>query len=98
MATSNRIGEVAIVGGGGNVGGFVTEALLSTDKHIVTAITRANSQSTWPERITVAKVDYSKPGTLIEARGTPKGLLGLPKGDTDEAIKAGIERSKAAAV
>ena len=45
----------------------MTEALLKTGKHTVTAITRVESQSKLPEGVTSKKVDYSKPETLIDA-------------------------------
>lgn len=67
MASSNHITKVAIVGAGGNVGKFMTEALLKTGKHTVTAITRHDSQSTLPEGVDVKKVDYSKHETIVEA-------------------------------
>ena len=51
---------------GGNVGRFMVEALLKTGKHTVTAITRQDSQTSLPDGVE-AKVDYSKPETLVEA-------------------------------
>ena len=45
----------------------MTEALLETGKHTVTAITRVDSQNKLPEGVTSKKVDYSKPETLVEA-------------------------------
>ncbi|PLB48511.1 NAD(P)-binding protein [Aspergillus steynii IBT 23096] len=56
---SNRIEKVAIVGAGGQVGKHITEHLLKTGKHTVTAITRPNSTSQLPEGVQVARVDYS---------------------------------------
>ncbi|KAK4499197.1 hypothetical protein PRZ48_009710 [Zasmidium cellare] len=67
MATTNYIRKVAVVGAGGNVGRFITEALLKTGQHTVTAITRADSQSTLPDGVTPKKVDYEKPETLVDA-------------------------------
>lgn len=52
---------------GGNVGRFMTEALLKTGNHTVTAITRFDSQSTLPDGVLAKKVDYEKPETLVEA-------------------------------
>ena len=45
----------------------MTEALLGTGKHTVTAITRADSQSDLPEGVIIKKIDYAKPETLLEA-------------------------------
>lgn len=45
----------------------MTEALLKTGKHTVTAITRVDSQSKLPEGVILKKVDYDKPETLVEA-------------------------------
>ena len=45
----------------------MTKELVATGKHSVTAITRADSTSTLPEGVKVAKVDYDKPETLVEA-------------------------------
>ncbi|KUJ17869.1 NAD(P)-binding protein [Mollisia scopiformis] len=67
MATSNYITKVAIVGAAGNSGKFMTEALLKTGKHTITAITRLDSESKFPDGVIVKKVDYEKPETLVEA-------------------------------
>ena len=45
----------------------MTEALLKTGKHTVTAITRVDSQNKLPEGVISKKVDYSKPETIVEA-------------------------------
>lgn len=45
----------------------MTEALLKTGKHTVTAITRIDSQTPLPEGVNVKKVDYNKPETVVEA-------------------------------
>ncbi|CZR67747.1 related to oxidoreductase CipA-like [Phialocephala subalpina] len=87
MATSNHITKVAIVGAGGNSGKFMTEALLKTGKHTVTAITRADSQSKLPEGVISKSVDYDKPEAIVEAPRGQDALVitlagGVPK-DTD---------------
>ncbi|KAK7756977.1 hypothetical protein SLS62_000993 [Diatrype stigma] len=56
---TNRIERVAIVGAGGHMGKHLTEHLLKTGKHIVTAITRPESTSKLPEGVHVARVDYT---------------------------------------
>ena len=45
----------------------MTEALLKTDKHSVTAITRLDSNNPLPEGVQVRKVDYSNHSSLVEA-------------------------------
>lgn len=45
----------------------MTEALLKTGKHTITAITRVDSQNKLPEGVISKKVDYSRPETLVEA-------------------------------
>ncbi|KAJ5757014.1 uncharacterized protein N7511_007196 [Penicillium nucicola] len=62
-----HITNVAIVGAGGNSGRFMTEALLQTGKHKVTALARAGSQSKLPEGVIEKTIDYSKPATIVEA-------------------------------
>ena len=45
----------------------MTEALLKAGNHIITAITRVESQNKFPASVVPKKVDYNKPETLIEA-------------------------------
>ena len=45
----------------------MTEALLNTGKHSVTAITRSDSQSKLPEGVQSKVVDYEKPETIVDA-------------------------------
>ncbi|TQS31817.1 hypothetical protein Golomagni_07889, partial [Golovinomyces magnicellulatus] len=58
---TNRIERVAVVGtqASGRAGSHVTQALLATGKHTVTAITRPDSAHTYPEGVKVVRVDYS---------------------------------------
>lgn len=53
----------------------MTEALLKTGKHTVTAITSAESQSTLPQGVEVKKVDYDKPETVAEALRGQEALV-----------------------
>ncbi|EJD48388.1 putative oxidoreductase CipA [Auricularia subglabra TFB-10046 SS5] len=64
---SNRIEKVAIVGAGGNIGGYFVRALLATGKHTVTALTRPGSTSALPEGVRSAPVNYDDPDTLVAA-------------------------------
>ena len=52
---------------GGNCGRFITEALLTTGKHTITAITRTDSKSKLPNGVISKTVDYNKQETLVEA-------------------------------
>ncbi|KAL2819306.1 NAD(P)-binding protein [Aspergillus cavernicola] len=56
---SNRIERVAIIGAGGQVGKHLTEHLLKTGKHVVTAITRPSSTSVLPDGVRVLQVNYA---------------------------------------
>ncbi|KAG4263878.1 hypothetical protein FPRO04_09206 [Fusarium proliferatum] len=55
---SNRIERVAIVGAGGRQGAQITEQLLKTGKHTITALTRIGSASKLPDNIKTIPVDY----------------------------------------
>ncbi|KAK9240597.1 hypothetical protein V1525DRAFT_416737 [Lipomyces kononenkoae] len=63
----NHIKNVAVVGAGGTVGKFITEALLKTGKHNVTAITRQDGSSILPAGVNVAKVNYDDQSSLVVA-------------------------------
>lgn len=67
MASSNYIKNVAIVGAGGNSGSYMVDELLKTGKHTVTAISRMDSQSKLPDGIKIARIDYGKQETIVEA-------------------------------
>ncbi len=67
MGYKNRIEKVAIVGAGGNVGKHITNGLLQTGKHTVTAITRADSKSTLPSGVSAVNVDYADQSSLVKA-------------------------------
>lgn len=61
------IKNVAIVGAGGNSGKYMTESLLATGKHTVTAITRVDSKSDLPKGVKIAHVDYDNLASIVEA-------------------------------
>ncbi|KAK5171145.1 uncharacterized protein LTR77_004289 [Saxophila tyrrhenica] len=65
MSSSNYIKNVAIAGG--NVGSYITHALLDTGKHTITALTRPDSSSKLPEGVNVKQIDYASPPTIVEA-------------------------------
>lgn len=45
----------------------MTDALLKTGKHTVTALTRAGSLRSLPGGVTPKQIDYNKPETIVEA-------------------------------
>ncbi|MCJ1351599.1 MAG: hypothetical protein MMC33_001583 [Icmadophila ericetorum] len=67
MASFNHIKNVAIVGAGGNSGKYMTEELLKTGKHNVTALSRADSNATLPKGVIKKIIDYDNPSSLVEA-------------------------------
>ena len=77
----------------------MTEALLKTGKHTVTAITRVDSQSKFPEGVVSKKIDYSKPETLVEALKGQDALVITLSGHTPkEAEKQLIDAAGEAGV
>ncbi|KAK2813637.1 hypothetical protein FQN50_000034 [Emmonsiellopsis sp. PD_5] len=63
----NVIERVAIVGAGGTIGSHITAALLSTGKHTITALTRADSPNKLPPGILTAPINYNDQTSLITA-------------------------------
>ena len=64
---SNKVKNIAVVGATGSVGGHITEHLLKTGQHVITALTRADSKSKMPEGVKVAKVNYMDESTVVDA-------------------------------
>jgi hypothetical protein len=52
---------------GGQVGSYITRALLATGKHNLTAITRAESNSVLPDGVTRRNVDYNDHESIVSA-------------------------------
>ncbi|KAJ6179091.1 hypothetical protein N7519_009552 [Penicillium mononematosum] len=78
----NYITKVAIAGASGNSGSIMTEALLRTGRHTITALTRADSQSKLPDGVIVKLTDYNKPETIVEAlKGQDALIIALTAGD-----------------
>ncbi|KXH40736.1 hypothetical protein CNYM01_05611 [Colletotrichum nymphaeae SA-01] len=65
--TSSHPRHVAIVGAGGEIGSYITRELLRTKKHQVTALTRTESTSTFPDEVLVERVDYEDRFPLVDA-------------------------------
>ncbi|RAH59385.1 oxidoreductase CipA-like protein [Aspergillus piperis CBS 112811] len=64
---SNRIQRIAIVGAAGTVGKPITEELLRTGQHSVTALTRIGSTSQVPAGVQSITVDYDDEASLVRA-------------------------------
>ncbi|KAF5603515.1 hypothetical protein FPCIR_1256 [Fusarium pseudocircinatum] len=64
---SNRIERVAIVGAGGRQGAQITEQLLKTGKHAITALTRIGSTSKLPENVRTIPVNYEDEESIASA-------------------------------
>ncbi|GAM85456.1 hypothetical protein ANO11243_034630 [Dothideomycetidae sp. 11243] len=52
---------------GGTIGTHIATALSKTGRHTVTAISRKNSNNSFPSGILVARVDYEDESTLVDA-------------------------------
>ncbi|KAJ4246523.1 hypothetical protein NW762_013463 [Fusarium torreyae] len=64
---TNRIERVAIIGAGGRQGAHMTEQFLKTGKHSVTALTRADGTSKFPECVNAVAVDYEDEASIASA-------------------------------
>ncbi|TQN64630.1 putative pinoresinol-lariciresinol reductase 3 [Colletotrichum shisoi] len=93
----NRIKKVAIVGAAGTMGKFVTQELLKRGKHIVTAITRHNSESKLPEGVVTAKVDYDDEFSIVEALKGQQYLIITLKNTAGEDAQLKLIRAAAKA-
>jgi len=84
---------------GGNCGSFITEALLKTGKHTVTALTRHDSSSKLPEGVVVKKVDYANSETVVEAlRGLEALVMTLGGYTSQETVELIIRAAGEAGV
>ncbi|KAG8169868.1 hypothetical protein KVR01_000613 [Diaporthe batatas] len=89
----NRIDKVAIVGAGGNLGRFIAQELVKTEKHAVTAITRSGSTNSVPEGVSSVNVDYEDETSLVRAMKGHQALVitlavKAPPGTQSKLIKA----------
>ncbi|KAH6881667.1 hypothetical protein BKA58DRAFT_327783 [Alternaria rosae] len=67
MALLSKLKNIAVVGANGNVGSYITSALLAKNHFNVTAVTRAESKATFPSGVSVARIDYDSPDTIVKA-------------------------------
>lgn len=94
--STNRLKNIAVVGAAGRSGSYMVSSLLAAGKHRVTAITRSGSSSTFPSAVSVAKVDYDDPATLVTAlRGQDVLIITMavtaPPGQEKKLIAAAVD-------
>ncbi|KAF8849516.1 NmrA-like family protein [Acephala macrosclerotiorum] len=95
----STIKNVAVIGGSGNLGPAIVQALLDAG-FTVTALTRTESKATFPPSVKVAKVDYTSSSSIAEALkgqdavvSTIATLALTQQGSIiEEAVKAGVKR------
>lgn len=63
---SSTCKNVAIVGVTGNVGKYITQALLARKSFSVTAISRPDSKADFPQEVKVARVDYDDHNSIVD--------------------------------
>ncbi|KAK4931677.1 hypothetical protein LTR49_001742 [Elasticomyces elasticus] len=89
--------NIAIVGAGGRIGGFIANALIEQGQHRVTALTRPDSTAELPASIhDVKKADYSSHSSLVEAlKGQDFLVISMnvmaPKDSQTRLIDAAVE-------
>ncbi|KAI3394256.1 hypothetical protein diail_2959 [Diaporthe ilicicola] len=69
-----QLQKIAVVGGAGNLGKFIVEALLR-DNFSVTAISRSDSATTFPPEVHVKKVDFKSEESLTAALAGQDALV-----------------------
>jgi predicted CoA-binding protein len=72
---ANRVTNIAIVGASGNIGSHIVSALLAKQRFRITAISRNESQASFPDEIAVAKVNYDNHESLTEAFKNQDALI-----------------------
>lgn len=75
----------------------MTEALLKTGLHTVTALTRVGSQSKLPFGVISKPIDYSKPETIVKAlKGQDAFIITVP-GQAPEGTELALVKAAAEA-
>jgi hypothetical protein len=64
---NNRLENIAVVGASGTIGTHIVSALLTQKIFNITAITRNDSKSTFPQGVEIAQIDYNDPNTIVSA-------------------------------
>jgi len=75
FATTPALKNIAIVGASGNIGHYITSALVSKSHFHITALTRIDSTATFPPTITVSRVDYADQASLVAALRNQDALI-----------------------
>jgi saccharopine dehydrogenase-like NADP-dependent oxidoreductase len=75
----------------------MTEALLKTGKHTVTALTREGSQSKLPSGVISKPIDYSKTDTIVEALKGQDALIVTLPGQVPEGTELNLVKAAAEA-
>ena len=76
----------------------MTKALLETGKHIITAITRVDSQNKLPDGVIPKRINYAKPETLVEAlRGQDALVITLSGRSTIQEVEEKLVKAAAEA-
>lgn len=95
MVVNNHIQKVAIVGAGGQLGKHITDALLQKGIFRITALSREESTYQPPEGVSLARINYDKSETVVEAlRGHDALVMTMAinaLGHTETVIKAAAE-------
>ena len=66
-SSKNHIQTIAIVGATGQMGKHIIRGLLKNNKHQITALHRAGSNTDFPPSVKGALIDYSDPTTIVSA-------------------------------
>ncbi|KAL2829615.1 hypothetical protein BJY01DRAFT_240611 [Aspergillus pseudoustus] len=97
MAARNHISKITIVGAFGKNDRFMSEALLKTSKHTVTAIRRAMSETQLPEEVMTKKVDHGNLEMIVEALRGHEALVIILSGHAPKETEADLVRGTAEA-
>lgn len=99
VSPGNHIRNVAIVGAAGHQGSHIVDHLLKTGTHIVTAITRENSSTTFAQGIQTKKVNYDSQDSIVAAlRGQDALIITMNVRAPKETVVKLIEAAAAADV
>ncbi|KAJ3119078.1 hypothetical protein HK098_005755 [Nowakowskiella sp. JEL0407] len=92
----NYLQNIAIVGAGGRVGKFITDAILANGKPTLTAIIRKGSTNQVPEGVLIKEVNYDDHSSLVAALQGQDALIitmgvTAPKEQSIKLIKAAAD-------
>ncbi|KAF2649190.1 NAD(P)-binding protein [Lophiostoma macrostomum CBS 122681] len=90
---SQPLQKIAIVGASGRFGTNITEDLIKSGKHTITALTRLDSTSKEPEGVNVVRVDYADHAGLVSALRGQQMLIITLSGMTPPEVHSGIVKA-----